>query len=50
MGSSLGNLGEGSYAGAYIWNKFQGRVSLSMGAPWGIWGGALRPPENLKCN
>ena len=48
MGASLGYLGLGSYAGAYVWKTFQGGVSIYMGAPLGNWGGGVRLPVNLK--
>jgi len=39
MGASQGNLGEGSYDGAYVWKKFHGRVSIYMGPRWETWEG-----------
>ena len=35
MGGSLGNVGDGLYAGTYVWKKVLGQVSLHIGAPLG---------------
>ena len=48
MRASLGNLGEGSYSGAYVWKKVLGRVSFHLGVPFENLGKWVRLPETLK--